>query len=178
MTKDYESRYRLLDKIRSLCDFLDEGLLRVNTTSRISRIELLLHDDRERLRSENRPPAIVDPNGGPEEVWKVTHLDTYGIGFVMNIDHTPLRECGYVMWDRERLANLGLLKIPWQPPPLEPLSEMNERYQKIRRSYHRRTEIWLKGGTGWWSEHDESKVVYRHSRESEDERSARKPLWR
>lgn len=133
--------------------------------------------DQERLEREVRPPAIIDADGGPAEVWRVTHLGKPGQKFVMANSHIPLRECGYVMWDFERLANWGMLKTPWQPIPPRPYAEVREIREKVRRSHERRSEIWIKGGSGWWSEQDESKVVYTPVVGTQNVEAPRKP-WR
>lgn len=115
----------------------------------------------QRTKKEIRPPAVIDPDKGPAEVWRITHLEMPSREFVMANAHIPLRESGYVMWDYDRLSRWGLLKIPWRPIPGPSREEQNRQWEEMRRSFDRRTEIWRSGGRGWWSEHDESKVVYR-----------------
>ncbi|KAF3483594.1 uncharacterized protein GIQ15_02918 [Arthroderma uncinatum] len=71
-------------------------------------------------------------------------------------EHIPLRERGYVMWSHRRLSRWGLLKTPWQFPPFSSYHQSPEVEEAVLRSHQRRTEIWLKGGRGWWSEDDET----------------------
>jgi hypothetical protein len=158
ITKDYENRVRILNEhIGNEIHFLDYALSQSNT----SRDHVRLSDySEERKNLELRPPAIFDPDVGPAEAWKFAHLEKTARKFVMASDHIPLRERGYVMWDYERLANLGMFDAPWQSPPRRSYMELMEEKVRVQRSYQRRTDIWLSGGRGWWSEQDESKVVY------------------
>ncbi|KAK2882611.1 hypothetical protein FQN49_000183 [Arthroderma sp. PD_2] len=113
----------------------------------------------ERLKRDVRRPAIKHQSG-PAEVWRVTHLDNSSNNFVMANEHIPLRERGYVMWSYGRLSKWGLLEIPWQRPLPNSYSPSVGVADEVNRSCRRRTEISRNGGSGWWSENDESKVVY------------------
>lgn len=77
---------------------------------------------------------------------------------------------GYVFWDEARLEKLGALtqdglaKLTAPTDPLEAYRELeNNQLQALRT---RRSEIWKQGGSGWWSQDDESKVVWPEKRNS------------
>lgn len=62
------------------------------------------------------------------------------------------------MWERERLEKWNLLTLDWDYENYEcPGSEV---CCDMIRSQELRAEVWKRGGRGWWSEDDESKVVY------------------
>ncbi|EFQ99502.1 hypothetical protein MGYG_02515 [Nannizzia gypsea CBS 118893] len=150
----YNEGFRALEINTFRCNYLSLGLKFI---LRLDRVPLSKYS-RERLSRDIQKLTVRDSRG-PPEVWWVTHLEMASYDFVMAPDHLPLRERGYVMWDYERLSKWGLLKTPWQRQPVEPPEVARDMREKVLQSHRRRTEIWLIGGRGWWSEEDESKVV-------------------
>jgi hypothetical protein len=161
----YEKRHKLLGipKFRKtfLYDVFTDFLGRRDPTVDYT---LLSDYDDEKMKKLVHSAAIIDPDPGPAEVWRLTHLDKSCDQFVMAFypGHRSLRERGYVMWDHERLANWGLLKIPWQAQP-EAHAEWERARKRMQWSQNRRSKIWRRGGRGWWSANDESKVIYKQS---------------
>ncbi|KAF3481222.1 uncharacterized protein GIQ15_03981 [Arthroderma uncinatum] len=156
----FERRLEILSeptRLDPLHHFLGRALKESNAVT--DNVQLCEYSE-ERLSCEPRLPAMKDRDG-PIEVWRVTHWHTSSKSFVMADEHIPLRERGYVMWDTDRLLEWGLLNTPWRPPPPESFYPSRKVEDEMRRSYSRRREISLDGGSGWWSENDESKVVYR-----------------
>ncbi|KAL2671435.1 hypothetical protein Neosp_014022 [[Neocosmospora] mangrovei] len=71
---------------------------------------------------------------------------------------------GYVFWDEARLEKLGAVtqdgraKLTAPADPLKSYRELEN--SQLQASRARRSEIWGQGGSGWWSQNDESKVVW------------------
>ncbi|KAK2804589.1 hypothetical protein FQN51_001790 [Onygenales sp. PD_10] len=109
-------------------------------------------------------PVLTDPDGGPREMWSYIHTFKYGREFTFCPSHRRLRLGGYVMWDVVRLQvelGLGYLQVSQleNDVPDDPIIPKYSQAE-IQYSYDRRAEIWLKGGSGWWSKDDESKIVW------------------
>ncbi|DAA75553.1 TPA_exp: Uncharacterized protein A8136_1627 [Trichophyton benhamiae CBS 112371] len=158
-TQKFEHRRELLNPHRNVQLASIDRALKQHKPPYIDRVPLSRYSG-ERLKHDIQKPGVRDDRG-PAEVWRATHLAMSSYNFVMADDHIPLRERGYVMWDYSRLSNWGLLRVPWQPPPREPPEVARDMREKVLRSHQRRTEIYLEGGRGWWSEEDESRVIYR-----------------
>lgn len=90
-------------------DFLYEGLTQANDPD----TDVLLSDytlDDE--RAHIRPSFYPDPNTGSADAWRWAHHDESCLYFLNTDNQLPLRECGYVMWDRARLDNWNILHTP------------------------------------------------------------------
>lgn len=81
------------------------------------------------------------------------------------------REWGYVMWDRARVQHFDFDYIPrgWR----RQRDESQKKKEIVCRSWPRRAKIHLAGGRGWWSEDDESKVVWVGDASPWDDKEAR-----
>ena len=66
--------------------------------------------------------------------------------------------------------NGGVLNIPWRPTRTSLPDPSSKAEREMEKSQERRSEIWLRGGRGWWSKHDESKVVYPDARKKDRDR--------
>lgn len=67
------------------------------------------------------------------------------------------------MWDFDRLAKWGLLDYDWRSLPYEEPpndTEQRRREGEMEESFRARRKIWNRGGRGWWSPGDESRVVW------------------
>lgn len=79
-----------------------------------------------------------------------------------------LRRRGYVMWDHSRLVNWGFFRFQWHPMPRED-PDTDDGRDAFREavmmilSWRRRRELYDRGARGWWSENDESKLVWSES---------------
>jgi hypothetical protein len=125
--------------------------------------------DDEELAKYVDPPSRADPDDGPELVWRTAHRMSYCDGFVNSDIHRPLRMRGYVLWDKDRLERWGLLKECRQASPgSRRLPSHNTFDEAWERSLQRRAQIYLHGGRGWWSEDDESRVIYSNPVEAEN----------
>ncbi|EGD94589.1 hypothetical protein TESG_02099 [Trichophyton tonsurans CBS 112818] len=162
--KKFEHRREMLNPHRNVQLASIDRALKQHRSPYIDRIPLSRYSG-DRLKHDIQKPTVWDGRG-PAEVWRTTHLEMSSYNFVMADEHISLRERGYVMWDYSRLSNWGLLRVPWQPPPREPPEVELDMREKVFRSHQRRSDIYLQGGRGWWSEEDESRVVYPRQRAS------------
>ena len=105
--------------------------------------------------------SALGSDRGPEEAWRWGTIDN-GLWRYDGPQGT-LQKRGYVMWDSARLAAWGLLDQDWHSIPYEEPVEPSQRLFRIadmENSYNARREIWDRGGRGWWSPGDESRVVW------------------
>lgn len=114
------------------------------------------------------------PDDGSFIIWKWAHKLQPLSKTVINSDNTVLREGGYVMWDRARLDDLGILHDDWRPIPralvLNPDAVVyNERW---RQSWQERARIYAKGGHGWWDSGDESQISWSKGKKKRGKSSA------
>ncbi|CAH0038431.1 unnamed protein product [Clonostachys rhizophaga] len=102
-----------------------------------------------------------DYDQGPFLIWKRAQK----LGTLTN--RAMLRSLGYVMWNQERLDNLGILQEQeWQLQRLvrdslpndSPVHEVTD--ERWLASWRERSRIHEQGGTGWWDFDDESQVVW------------------
>ena len=145
------------DRKSFIYDVLYPGRHREHTPDGILQVAY----NEEQMKKLVRLPIIIDSDPGPAEVWRVAHLNKSCDEFVFSFyqHFKSLRERGYVMWNYERLAKWGLLKIPCQGHP-ETDVDWDRAWERMRRSQDRRSQIWRNGGHGWWSIKDESKIIY------------------
>ena len=105
--------------------------------------------------------SAIGSDRGPEEAWRWA---TIANGLLRGSGgQWTLRRRGYVMWDLTRLAAGGLLDQDWHRMSRENTINLSERsYSSVDRwgPCHARREIWDRGGRGWWSPGDESRVVW------------------
>ena len=143
-----------------LYEFLFEGLLGSNKNYQDWKPLRLFTEDEERTRV--RQPLDKDPDIGPERAWRWAHHEIYASSFIMAHDNHDLRGNAYVMWDNDRLERLGLCSETCASPPEEHVYKMRSRteVEVMERSFVERTNIWIRGGRGWWAEGDESKIVW------------------
>ena len=119
-----------------------------------SKIEIDLDVDQYSTRS------TIDSDRGPEEAWRWGTIAN-GLWRYPGPAGT-LRRRGYVMWDSARLAAWGVLDQDWHIIPCEKFdpSLRSLRIVDMVDSWKARREIWDRGGRGWWSPGDESRVVW------------------
>lgn len=108
------------------------------------------------------PPALPELDTGPYDAWYKVNADRSCEDFIYADDNEWLRRRGYVMWDRSRLQ-LELKFFDHQPckdaPEEDDIAPLLSE-EDVEHSYKRRSEIWRKGGRGWWSKDDESHIVW------------------
>ncbi|XXG95268.1 hypothetical protein Hte_001529 [Hypoxylon texense] len=108
-------------------------------------------------------PFYDDPDPGPAAAW-----ESLAIGLSSRLVGRPgaasCRLWGYVFWDMSRLASLGTLG-PYMKADEKVWREREEvkrpeRWKLLDKSRKERQKVDQKGGSGWWSFEDQSKVVW------------------
>ncbi|KAM0440015.1 hypothetical protein ACHAPT_001117 [Fusarium lateritium] len=106
---------------------------------------------------ESIPPTFPDDDGGP----KTAYRWALGSGLILSYHNgaaKALRRWGFVIWDEARLNQTNIL----DHPPLHSALPVNNGIQvdehAMQRSWDARRCIFLRGGRGWWDEHDQSRV--------------------
>lgn len=159
----YEARHRLLYKPypdtnwNFLYEALTSGLYRSDD-------EVYLGDytkkDKANL-ARNHAPFSKDPDHGPADAWRWAHQDETQRNFVYSTSQIALRARGYCLWDRARLDEWSVFQQPWRPPKYPHRGgRQQSRKDEMQSTWRRRSEIHLRGGSGWWRADDESKVVW------------------
>ncbi|KAK8065479.1 hypothetical protein PG997_012226 [Apiospora hydei] len=148
------------------------GLRGANEQTHIIFLKWLTPDD-DVLRL--RQPYFREPDPGPADGWRWAHQEESWAHWVYQGNRRDLRRWGYVMWDRRRLESIGLFREPWDDASClrEAAREQQEAAQRragLHESWERREWIWKRGGGGWWSWADESKVRYPDAAVEEDSR--------
>ena len=116
--------------------------------------------------SLKRPTDAMDLDKGPAGAWFWAYQDENLNSPYNENNQSQLRDYGYVMFDYERLCHWGMFNQPFIPPKFEYDYEGHElRYKEMKRSWDQRSKIWQSGGRGWWSEGDESKIIWLSSDE-------------
>ena len=121
----------------------------------------LSEDDRRKLYQQI---FVEDDDIGPMEAWQWAYQGEAPDFF--RPEQEQLRKRGYVMFDYDRLCQWGLFAKPFDAgEALENWRKLNvqdsdERFEQITRSWAERSKVWLRGGRGWWSEGDESRLAW------------------
>ncbi|KUJ18950.1 uncharacterized protein LY89DRAFT_582443 [Mollisia scopiformis] len=167
LAKTYNEKVQVLypDLIESTDKFLHQALTAANDTNDNIWLEDYTEGDKiQKIRS----PFFQDPDTGPSDVWFWANQEETRAHFINCEMRKSLREWGYVLWDRARLDALNVLSTPWEEATdLVTIDEYGWRYSRQQKSLERRHEIYVKGGRGWWSAEDESKIVWPAGREVE-----------
>ena len=101
-------------------------------------------------------------NEGPYMAWKAAHRKEPHPAWVMLDDKAGLRERAYVLWHRKRIIDHNLLPV-FQTKPKRSIGDYgDEEYEEMCQSWAERSRIWQKGGIGYWSKGDESRIEYSH----------------
>ncbi|TGJ83304.1 hypothetical protein E0Z10_g5440 [Xylaria hypoxylon] len=120
-----------------------------------------------------KQPLFADPDSGPADVWRWAHYEESWQNWVYQENRHNLRKWGYVMWDRLRLEEIGIFQQPWEytddSHSRGSLLEQQEAQRQrgyLQNSWEQRAQIYRRGGTGWWSWGDESKVRWQGGKAS------------
>lgn len=112
-------------------------------------------------------PESTGVDKGPFEAWRLMlDKDNIDMGVYYFMDNEAwLRERGYVFWDWERIVEHNLAKVitelghevddPFDDQELEDMEE----------SWDERSLVWQKGGRGYWSKDDLSRIEWPPGRE-------------
>lgn len=107
--------------------------------------------------------ATNDPDPGPYNAWLWAHTNSENHQFFFSEPHELLRRKGYVMWDYSRLVDeWDLFSKPFESVENNTCASAYSE-KDIEYSYAQRSDIFYRGGSGWWSKDDESKIVWQNS---------------
>lgn len=112
-----------------------------------------------------RQPFFADVDSGPADAWRWAHYGENRQTWVYQENRRDLREWGYVMWDRSRLDAIGIFQEPWEDADDTGESFLEKQEAQRQRAYLQKSQeqrelVLSRGGTGWWSWGDESKVIW------------------
>ncbi|KAI1456017.1 hypothetical protein F4805DRAFT_433580 [Annulohypoxylon moriforme] len=106
-----------------------------------------------------------DTDKGPFEAWRVVFNPLPRIAWVMLTNNSGLRERAYVFWDLNRIETYGMLNLFENVPEDSELQRAYDNFEEMSESFEERSKIWQKGGSGYWSKNDESRVVWSTQRD-------------
>ncbi|OTA69566.1 hypothetical protein K449DRAFT_418954 [Hypoxylon sp. EC38] len=120
------------------------------------------------------PPFCADEDASEEHTWELslTHNPRSSLDAIYDELDWPYRQCGFILWDYERLQSLGILE------PLrmsaQDLEFSSAALMDMQPSWDARAAIYQRGGRGYWAKDDESHIVWpEYSEEEKDARGAR-----
>lgn len=113
-------------------------------------------------RAQFSAQLAFDSDKGPKDAWRWAYEDYSVSQWYNSSPQGFLRQRGYVMWDSARLGEWGLLDHDWQDLPCKWVSseEDDRSRREMRESFEARQKIWSRGGRGWWSPSDYSRIVW------------------
>lgn len=95
-------------------------------------------------------PEVPEPDSGPAEVWRWSHLELDSEQFVWSVHCRELCAWGYVMWDNARLDKSDIYSQPFTLPPLPDEQELERRKDATIASMVKRRQLFREGAKGWW----------------------------
>ncbi|KAK4120111.1 hypothetical protein N657DRAFT_649458 [Parathielavia appendiculata] len=148
-----DSRPRCVNLLEALVAFLDGLYLPDgNNMEQLSEEEL-----RSFTPGHAYDPAQDDIDRGPYESWRHTRADLRLETSLMHADDGWLRERAYVFWDQDRVQTYFRAGFGEGPSP----DAIREReYHDMLDTFAQRSKIWRKGGRGYWSTDDTSRIVW------------------
>ncbi len=159
-TSVYDDRSHLFKERRGDADYsLFEALMKQGHSNHLLELRNYTKEDEHFYISAQ---LAIDADQGPEEAWRWAYADNEESSWYNIDEQGSLRQRGYVMWDSARLRQWGLLNHEWDELPLLIVSdeEQRRREHEMRESLEARHKIWRRGGRGWWSVGDESRLIW------------------
>lgn len=101
-----------------------------------------------------------DIDKGPVEAWRVAFKDLPRSMWVMLTKNSGLRERAYVFWSLDRLERYDLLELFKNAPDDSELLRAVNGWGDMFKSFEERSKIAQRGGSGYWSKDDESRIVW------------------
>ncbi|KAK1985820.1 hypothetical protein LZ30DRAFT_707208 [Colletotrichum cereale] len=101
-----------------------------------------------------------DADRGPHESWYAAHIGIPLTGWLMLQDNGWLRDRAYVFWDWDRIERHHLLEVFQSSSDISRPGYSDQEWQEMQESFDERSLIWQKGGSGYWSKGDVSRVEW------------------
>ncbi|KAJ5554104.1 zinc finger domain protein [Penicillium frequentans] len=161
----YEERHRLLDEKLLLADntpVLAECLIDSNDLYFGGETDELDDHAMRQLRQLPSPYTACDPDTGPAEIWFQAHEGDDRTQYVSAEPHRASRKIGYVMMDLSRRQDIASFDGPQKSIEWDNYDDENyhKEYARQLKSFEIRSEIYLRGGRGWWSEGDTTRIQW------------------
>lgn len=110
------------------------------------------------LAPQNFSSYYNDPDPGPAEAFVCLYPARFNPRY-----RDTLYKWGYVMWNQDRIRNLAHFSYSGPNANFNPSGvypTIVSTLSSLETSWKRRTEIYYKGGRGWWDSGDESRVIW------------------
>lgn len=120
--EDFNGHYQGFESI-------EDGLKFALNQEQPRTLQELIDELPELAKESFNAPFVHDPDPGPESAWRWAHRDSRPNRCVCSHIAKPLRSCGYVFWDQERLQRWHLFDHPWEPPSVD--DEFEQQKQKV-----------------------------------------------
>lgn len=101
-----------------------------------------------------------DTDNGPISAWKSEHRYLPPEAWVMAGYTTGLRERAYVLWDNDRMDKYCMLELYGSVPEVSSHMCHEDEFSNMQKSFEDRSQIWRKGGRGYWSPKDTSRIEW------------------
>ena len=101
--------------------------------------------------------AEDDADRGPFEAWREANADHWLEDSCMRIDVDWLRERAYVFWDENRPRNH---QDGFGEDPGDRRDYTKAEHEDMLESFDERSKVWQKGGKGYWSRDDTSRIIW------------------
>ncbi|KAK1775415.1 hypothetical protein QBC45DRAFT_422270 [Copromyces sp. CBS 386.78] len=98
-----------------------------------------------------------DTDCGPYQAWRNANEGLSLEESIMMAHNSWLRERAYVFWDAHRVSKL---QDGFGEDPGYQAAFTEQEYNEMLESFDERSKIWQKGGTGYWSRGDTSRIVW------------------
>lgn len=107
-----------------------------------------------------KPQCFKDSDIGPAEAWRWAYMgETTSDQYFMPYQR-PMRRFGYVMYDYDRLCSWPEFHGPFKPASTYDREVRNRNHREMMDSWRKRSDLWLDGARGYWSDGDKSKLVW------------------
>ena len=112
--------------------------------------------------------GFQDAEKGPFEAWRQAFGCNARNSWGFMIDYGWFRERAYVFWKMDRLEGCGFLEAAAGSPEESELQKSEKDDHNImEQSFKERSKIWQKGGLGYWSKGDTSRIEWPRSYKGE-----------
>ena len=170
----YGERYEMfLPCLSTNCDFIGSMLFRTTSLPLPALGPFDAFDGRNLAELDEEDQSKImstsfanDPDKGPSKAWRWAYQKSDVAKLYYGVEQEQLRERGYVMFDFDRLSRWNVFSAPFDAEEAfddwykRRREEDDEPYERMTRSWDERSKIWLRGGRGWWSDGDESKLIW------------------
>ena len=106
-----------------------------------------------------------DLDKGPSKAWHWAYQEMLVVELYYGLAQEQLRERGYVMFNFDRLYKWNVFSAPFDMQEAykdwcnRRLEQHTDHFDMMK-SWKERSNIWLRGGRGWWSNEDENKLIW------------------